>query len=162
MSELTRPTDKDLWNAGCITRSQLDQWSEDDFAKHAAGMHNTAKMLLGWIDSATTLRPIAEYHEDMGDMLWWCVEEVPASLGVPGREKKLRLKGEAPYVGTPNDLGHEVRIDVEIRTPYPDHNGKRRDGERMACNPATRVIRTGGWPGYHTHFTPLPIPQVPK
>lgn len=45
-------------------------------------------------------RPIAEYHEDMGNMLWHCF---PID--------------EPPYCGMPHD---------------------------------------SDWPGYHTHFTPLP------
>ena len=38
-------------------------------------------------------RPIKEYHEDMGNVLWW----------------KFPIE-EPPYVGTPNDLGFPVRI----------------------------------------------------
>ena len=79
-------------------------------------------------------RPISEYHEDMGAMLWWCFEsgnktceacsgdgsinkhanvadvKCEACNGwghIPG---PLKLKGEPPYVGTPNDLGFEVNL----------------------------------------------------
>lgn len=54
----------------------------------------------------TTPRPTAEYHEDMGPVLWWRLPIV-----------------EPPWVGTPNDIG--------------------------------------GWPDYHTHWTPLPQVVVP-
>ena len=66
-------------------------------------------------------RPIAEYHEDMGDVLWW----------------KFPIE-EPPYVGSPLHLGHTVEI--VVRT----HAGEE-----------THRIMVGGWPGYHTHFTPI-------
>lgn len=50
-------------------------------------------------------RPLSEWHEDMGDKLWWMF---PIT--------------EPPYCGGPLDLG---------------------------------------WPGYHTHFTDIPIPSTP-
>lgn len=48
---------------------------------------------------------------------------------------------EPPYVGSPLDLGYTVEITV--RTNNDD-----------------KLMRTtlGGWPGYHTHWTPLPEP----
>lgn len=51
-------------------------------------------------------RPIEEWHEDFGDVLWW----------------KFPIE-EPPYVGSPLD-------------------------EK--------------WPGYHTHWTFIPLPQPPK
>jgi hypothetical protein len=51
-------------------------------------------------------RPGEEYHEDMGDMLWW---RFPID--------------EPPYAGSPLNTD---------------------------------------WPGYHTHFTPIPIPTPPE
>ena len=51
-------------------------------------------------------RPLEEWHEDYGDVLWW----------------KFPIE-EPPYVGSP--------LDEE-------------------------------WPTYHTHWTPIPIPQPPK
>jgi len=104
-------------------------------------------------------RPLEEWHEGMGPKLWWKLEEVRTSNG---ELKGYQWAGEEPYCGSPLDLGHEVRIDVEIRTAYPGPDGERRDGERMACDPATRRIHTGGWPGYHTHFTDIVMPKVPK
>ena len=72
-------------------------------------------------------RPIEEYHEDMGDVLWWTF---PIN--------------EPPYVGSPLDLGQT--IEVEIR-------------DLSHTNVFRRNV--GGWPGYHTHFTPIPIPEEP-
>lgn len=69
-------------------------------------------------------RPISEYHEDMGPVLWW---KFPVD--------------EPPYVGTPNDLGHPVQVKVA-----------------SFSNSAEVRIDVGGWPGYHTHFTPLEMP----
>lgn len=54
---------------------------------------------------AKVARPASEYHEDMGDVLWW----------------KFPVE-EPPYCGSPLDVN---------------------------------------WPGYHTHFTPLVVPDVP-
>ena len=56
----------------------------------------------GWRPKA---RPLDEWHEDFGDVLWWCF---PVD--------------EPPYVGTPLDTD---------------------------------------WPGYHTHWTDIPIPLPP-
>ncbi|GGF73107.1 hypothetical protein GCM10010912_17880 [Paenibacillus albidus] len=57
------------------------------------------------IKQPVVARPIDEWHEDYGDVLWW---EFPVC--------------EPPYCGTP--------IDVD-------------------------------WPGYHTHWTPIVIPESP-
>lgn len=57
------------------------------------------------ISSAKTARPLADYHEDMGDVLWWIF---PIE--------------EPPYCGSPLDAA---------------------------------------WPGYHTHWTPLIVPEQP-
>jgi hypothetical protein len=72
-------------------------------------------------------RPLSEYHEDMGPVLWW----------------KFPIE-EAPYVGSPLDCGYTVQIDTEIRT----HARK--------LPSSTRNFDVGGWPGYHTHWTPIP------
>lgn len=71
-------------------------------------------------------RPIEEYHEDMGDVLWWKFPIV-----------------EAPYLGSPSDLGQTV--EVTLRTWGVD-----------------KLMRShvGGWPGYHTHFTPIETPEM--
>lgn len=71
-------------------------------------------------------RPIEEYHEDMGDVLWW----------------KFPVE-EPPYVGSPHDLGRSVEITI-----------------RDSIREYSYTENIGGWPGYHTHFTPLPpIPE---
>jgi hypothetical protein len=71
-------------------------------------------------------KQLDEWHEDMGDVLWWCWRD-GAWLG------------EAPYVGSPLDLGQTVEI--ELRT---------NQGEFVHQHDV------GGWPGYHTHWTLLP------
>ena len=62
------------------------------------------------LDSGVTVqecaRPLEEWHEDYGDVLWW----------------KFPIE-EPPYVGSPLDMA---------------------------------------WPGYHTHWTLIPMPQPPK
>lgn len=79
-----------------------------------------------------TPRPLEEYHEDFGSVLWW---RFPLA--------------EPPYVGSPLDLGHPV----EVSTRFIE-NGAVVD----------RVVRyqVGGWPGYHTHWTPIPQPKEPQ
>lgn len=67
-------------------------------------------------------RPLEEWHEDMGDVLWW---KFPVT--------------ESPYVGSPICLGQTVEIAVKAYGVE----------EIMRVN-------VGGWPGYHTHFTPIP------
>ncbi len=52
---------------------------------------------------------------------------------------------EPPYVGGPNDLGQSVVIGVH--TFGKDHSELR--------------VYVGGWPGYHTHFTPISMPCEP-
>lgn len=79
---------------------------------------------------AETARPESEWHEDMGDVMWWCF---PVE--------------EAPYVGSPLDTGLTVTavLHDQFGQPIGQVQGK-----------------VGGWPGYHTHFTPLPtIPVEP-
>lgn len=72
-------------------------------------------------------RPLSEWNEDVGDVLWW-----------------LFPITEAPYVGTPHDLGHTVEITIATI-----------DGGQKV----THMV--GGWPGYHTHWTPIPLPEPP-
>lgn len=78
------------------------------------------------IHELTMPRPIDEYHEDMGAVLWW----------------KFPIE-EAPYVGGPNDLGQTVEAEVILRKHHKQSKRKVR-------------MMVGGWPGYHTHFTPIP------
>ena len=76
--------------------------------------------------------PASEYHDDLGPVLWWRFPIV-----------------EPPYVGTPNDLGYTVEAELVMR--------------RHSQPEVTKLIReeVGGWPGYHTHFTPIIPPQAP-
>jgi hypothetical protein len=101
----------------------------------------------------TTPRPIDEYHEDMGPVLWWCWEHVPVIRdGVP--EVESRWLGEPPYVGSPNDLGFTV--EAHTTTRVITQSNQEHDPE-----PVIHRIHAGGWPGYHTHWTPLPKVSSP-
>lgn len=74
-------------------------------------------------------QPLSEYHEDMGAVLWW---KFPVN--------------EPPYVGSPNDAGRVVALQI-IGASEPFQQ----------C-----TFMVGGWPGYHTHWTPLPeTPEEP-
>lgn len=75
----------------------------------------------------TRLLPESEYHEDMGDVLWWFVEDGQIN--------------EPPYCGSPNDLGNTVEL----------HTNDLPGRDTMKAR-----INVGGWPGYHTHFSLLP------
>ena len=74
------------------------------------------------------LRPIDEYHEDMGNVLWW----------------KFPIE-EPPYVGSPLSCGHTVYVSMESEF-----------GEGVS-----NCMQVGGWPGYHTHFQEIEIPDAP-
>lgn len=70
-------------------------------------------------------RPLSEWHEDDGPVLWW----------------KLPIN-ETPYVGTPLDQGREILIQIV-----------------GADEPLLKTgFKVGGWPGYHTHWSVIPIP----
>ena len=79
-----------------------------------------------------TPRPLSEWSEEDGNVLWW---QFPI--------------GEPPYVGTPNDLGYTVEAEMVMR----------RHGEQEVA----KLIReqVGGWPGYHTHWTRIIVPEQP-
>lgn len=86
-------------------------------------------------------RPLAEWHEDYGPVLWW----------------KFPLV-EAPYVGTPLDTG--LAVEIEVRYYGPLLPGMRKaPGLEVGLHRNTVRHFVGGWPGYHTHWTPLP--EVP-
>lgn len=88
----------------------------------------------------TTPRPLSEYHEDIGPVLWW---KFPIT--------------EAPWVGTPNDLGKEVMVETNC---YTTINGSTKTIKHHVGYPVQNIF-VGGWPGYHTHWTPLPTVVAP-
>jgi hypothetical protein len=124
------------------------------------------------------VRSISEYHEDMGDVLWWCFERPRMKCSMCGgdgnicvhsnlsdvkceacngegyTEGSAQLKGEPPYVGSPNDLGFTV--EAHTTTRVITQMDQEHDPE-----PVIHRINVGGWPGYHTHWTPLPEPREP-
>lgn len=71
----------------------------------------------------TTPRPISEYHEEMGDVLWW----------------RFPIE-EPPYLGSPSHCGFTV--ETVFRQNFEKDVVHRH--------------QVGGWPGYHTHFSPIP------
>ena len=81
-----------------------------------------------------TPRTLDEWSEEKGDVIWWCWRD-GAWLG------------EAPYFGSPLDLGQTVECHTH-----------RENGDE----PAARFM-VGGWPDYHTHWTPMvPMPKHPE
>ncbi len=81
---------------------------------------------MGKLRKELEARPLSEWHEDIGDVLWWAF---PIA--------------EAPYVGSPLDLGQMVEVTI------------RAHGVEKAM-----VAYVGGWPGYHTHWTPIIEPLI--
>jgi len=45
--------DRQLWENSCITRGQLKCWTDEDIAKHPAGMRRTVQFLLSRLDALT-------------------------------------------------------------------------------------------------------------
>ena len=75
-------------------------------------------------------RPLSEWREEDGDVLWW----------------RFPIE-EAPYVGSPVALGREMLIQVEITLV----------GEAFSVE---KRVHVGGWPGYHTHWTRIATPSL--
>jgi hypothetical protein len=73
-------------------------------------------------------RPLSEWHEDIGCVVWW----------------KFPL-AEAPYIGCPLDVGMTVEVEVRYY-------------EQCQLRTVIQRHQVGGWPGYHTHWTPVPDP----
>lgn len=99
-------------------------------------------------------RPASEYHEDMGAVLWWRLENVGLGEVVVAQ----RWAGEPPYIGSPNDMGIGVRLEISAvhGMGKAEHNIRGDKGNRAD-------FYVGGWiEDYYTHFTPIVIPELPK
>jgi hypothetical protein len=115
---------------GCITPPENGTEYDEQLARAAL----SAALAAMWQP-----RPIEEYHEDMGDVLWW----------------KLPIT-EAPYVGSPRDTGREVLISTQA---YIATVSSSADHVRPYDGCINQRVMIGGWPdGYYTHWTPLPAP----
>ncbi|TJW46345.1 MAG: hypothetical protein E5X65_36590, partial [Mesorhizobium sp.] len=101
--------------------SEADWWLSTIRAKIAALSHEGSAPVAA---VPTGLRLADEWSEDDGNVLWW----------------RFPIE-EAPYVGSPLDLGHTVEVEV------------RAHGVEKLMR-----VNVGGWPGYHTHWHPLPAP----
>jgi hypothetical protein len=112
-------------------KADVDDWPpsyRDDFiadAKAVLEALSRTSPVGGWEPAAA--RPLAEWAESDGNVLWW-------AMGSDGK-----WLGEPPYVGSPLDLGQTVEVEIRTNTGEFIH-------QHMV----------GGWPGYHTHWTPLP------
>jgi hypothetical protein len=50
-------SDNELWSHGCMTRWQVEHFTDDDIAKHSAGMRHTVKFLLARLDALSAQPP---------------------------------------------------------------------------------------------------------
>jgi hypothetical protein len=89
----------------------------------------------GMVVQGWQLRTIDEWSEDDGDVLWWYVKD--------------GVIQEAPWVGTPLVIG--VTVESHTTTRLITQLDQDHDPE-----PVIHRINVGGWPGYHTHWQPLP------
>lgn len=79
------------------------------------------------------VRSLDEWSEEDGNVVWWALGEDGQWLAEPA------------YIGSPLDLGQT--IEIELRS---------NQGEFIQQH------QVGGWPGYHTHWTPHPqLPAPP-
>jgi hypothetical protein len=99
-----------------------------DVAEAALAKLEESPLLVGRIP-----RPLSEWNEDMGPKLWWIF---PLT--------------EHPYAGSPLDCGHTVETTSRFNRADKDGN--------LELIEKTQVFQVGGWPGYHTHFTDIPLP----
>lgn len=95
----------------------------------------------------TAPRPLAEWHEDMGPMLWWHWKWFEGS-------KCWGWANEEPYVGSPLSCG--ITVEAHTTTRLITQSNQEHDPE-----PVIHRIHAGGWPGYHTHWTPIPAVSPP-
>lgn len=115
--------------------AQIDNWpsalrtSLDDSRRlgyvNAAAAIRSLRPDAGTAVVENIARPLSEWHEGMGDALWWKFPIV-----------------EPPYCGNPLDCGQTVET-------------------HTSAGLAAR-FQVGGWPGYHTHFTPIATPAAPE
>lgn len=51
---LSTPSDRELYDNGCITRHQLKNWIDSDYANHIGGLKHTIEFLLTKLDALST------------------------------------------------------------------------------------------------------------
>lgn len=102
-----------------------------------SGIHAHTRMhraFARYIDVLNTPRPFGEWHEDIGDVLWW-----------------LWPIESAPYCGSPVCLGYTVQVDLTVSS------------SQTVFEPIKRStpFQIGGWPfaeedEHRLFWTPLP------
>jgi hypothetical protein len=130
----------------------------------AAELHELTTGQAAAYRNLTRPRPASEYHEDMGPVLWWRLEKyIHRDRKTDDAIHMARWAGEPPYVGTPNDLPTEISIEsVAVKLHcLGESTLVVRDNDKPP--PSRNCIRVGGFPSdYYTHFTPIPVPELPK
>jgi hypothetical protein len=92
-------------------------------AQAAADEINRLRAAVGGAGGGVPARPLSEWSEEDGDVLWW---RFPID--------------EPPYVGSPLDEGQTVELVFRS----------------IATGAIVHRHQVGGWPGYHTHWSPIP------
>lgn len=76
-----RLTDRELYDHSCITRHQLENWVDSDYASHIGGLKHTIEFLLGRLDSLSAPAPSPDVAaSDAPELCQYCGN--PAEHGV--------------------------------------------------------------------------------
>lgn len=116
MPDLYGKIDKQLAQLVAL-EAERDEARNDHTVLQRALVGETGASALLTAQKLRAARHVSEWHEEDGDVLWW-----------------TNPITEAPYVGSPLDMGRNIVVTV--------------DGQDF-------VATVGGWPGYHEWWTPI-------
>lgn len=115
--------------AGRLTVAEDINSEEAAFVAALVNAYRSRALVVPGQAAVEVARPLSEWHEEIGDVLWW----------------RFPIE-EPPYCGSPRDVGRTIRMTVES----------------FGAEPTVSYAQVGGWPGYHTHWTPLRLPSEPR
>jgi hypothetical protein len=115
------PTDRQLWEMGCLTRAQTSSWSDDDLAKHVAGIRKTLRALFERLDA---IPQPARTEPDLTDPVVVHANMLRGTIARPTPEQIRHLYPEmfAELQTAPSELPKEYvapfRMHGGTRTPF--------------------------------------------